>query len=117
MTTRMSVAEYNAMQAKAAKPTKYKSKATVVDGIRFPSKHEAEIYDMLKKLQSGGNVSYFLMQVPFRLLGGTIYRADFLVFYPDGSHKVFDAKGVETQMFRVKKREVEAAYPVEIHLI
>lgn len=117
MTTHMSVAEFRTMQAKVAKPTKYKSKATVVDGIRFPSKRQAGHYVDLMRQKRAGLVSYFLMEVPFRLPGGTIYRADFVVFYPDGTHRVLDSKGLATPAFKIKKREVEATYPVEIHLI
>ena len=96
---------------------KYNATATTVDGIRFDSKREAKLYCDLKLQRDAGEVLFFLRQVPFHLPGGTVYRADFMVFYSDGTSKVLDAKGRETKEFKVKKREVEAIYPVEIELI
>ena len=58
-----------------------------------------------------------LLQVPFHLPGGTIYRADFMEFWDDGEVRIVDVKGVETEAFKIKKREVEAIYPVNITVV
>lgn len=92
------------------KPNKYRAKATVVDGIRFASRKEAKRYGELKMMQAAGEVKWFTCQVPFRLDGGTVYRADFLVVWWNGNVTVEDAKGYRTQVYFVKRREVEAKY-------
>lgn len=99
------------------KRNKLNSTATVVDNLRFQSKLEASYYCHLKILQRIGEVKFFLWQVPFCLHGGKKYWCDFLVFLSDGSHRFIDVKGYETDLFKVKKSEVEAKYGVEIHVI
>jgi hypothetical protein len=94
---------------------KYGATPTVVDGIRFDSKREARCYESLKARQQAGEVAFFLRQVPIHLPGGTKLVIDFLVFFTDGRQPEFmDAKGHETAVFKVKRREVEAAYPIQI---
>jgi len=54
------------------------------------------------------------MQVPFHLPGKTTYRADFMEFWADGTVIVTEIKGFETQTWKLKKKLVEALYPIEI---
>ncbi len=99
----------------APRPNKYNAQPTVVDGIRFDSKREARLYESLKARRAAGEVAYFLRQVPVHLPGGTKLIVDFLVFYRDGREPEYlDAKGRETPVFKVKRREVEAAFPIRI---
>jgi hypothetical protein len=111
-----------AKAAEAPAPTepqrKYKNKPTTVDSIRFDSKKEARYYEQLKLRQAAGEVWYFLRQVPIYLPGGTRYVIDFLVFFKDPNRlaEYVDVKGRETQVFRLKKREVEHHYPIRITL-
>lgn len=86
-------------------------------GVTFHSKKEMGHYTNLRLLQRMGHVRYFLMQVPLRLKGGTVYRVDFQVFWPDGSVSYQDVKGMRTKVYKVKKREVEAEYPITIEEI
>lgn len=95
---------------------KYGNVATVVDGIRFDSKKEANYYKQLKVRQAAGEVWFWLRQVPVHLPGGTKYVVDFLVFLKDGSAQFVDVKGRQTAVFRLKKREVEHHYPIKILL-
>jgi hypothetical protein len=97
---------------------KYRNQPTVVDSIRFDSKKEARYYEQLKLRQAAGEVWYFLRQVPIYLPGGTRYVIDFLVFFKDPNRlaEYVDVKGRETQVFRLKKREVEHHYPIRILL-
>jgi hypothetical protein len=107
------------LQAAAQPPKagKYGNCPTTVDGIRFDSKREARYYEGLKIRKATGEVLFWLRQVPFHLPGGTKYVVDFLEFHHDGTVHVVDAKGKETQVFRLKKREVEHHYPVRIELV
>ena len=100
----------------AKRASKYGAVPTVVDGIRFDSKAEARYYERLKLRVQSGEVLYFLRQVPFYLPGGTRYVVDFMEVHADGSIHWVDVKGVETQMFRLKKRQVESLYPVTIEV-
>lgn len=96
--------------------SKYNNHPKTVDGIRFDSKKEARYYEQLKIRIATGEVRYFLMQVPLRLPGGTKYVVDFLVFFtdPDRAPEYVDVKGVQTKLFRVKKREIEHQFPIQI---
>ncbi len=117
MTNRMSVKEYNDIVSGNKGKSKYKNKRVRVDGILFDSKAEAAYYGYLLLLKKACEVSYFLMQVPFLLEGGVKYRLDFMVFYSCGRIENIDVKGVVTELFRVKKKMVEARYPVKIRCL
>ncbi len=95
---------------------KFHATPTERDGIRFDSKLEARYYQELKIRQRSGEILFFLRQVPIHLPGGTIYRVDFQEFHADGTVHFVDVKGMETQEFKIKKREVEAIYPLLIEV-
>lgn len=95
---------------------KYSAKAVEVDGMRFDSKKEAKRYVDLTRLRAAGVVSHFLRQVPFHLPGKTRFVCDFVVFWSDGRVTYEDVKGIQTETFRLKKRQVEELYPVEIEV-
>lgn len=99
------------------KPSKWKNKKAVVDGILFHSIKEASYYKtvVLPALESG-RFKMCLRQVPFRLPGGVIYRLDFLEFHDDGTVHAVDVKGVETDVFKIKKAQVEELYPIKIEI-
>lgn len=106
-----------AAREQETKPRKYNNQPTTRDGIRFASKKEATYYERLLIRQRTGEVSHFLMQVPFHLPGNTKYVLDFLIFYTDGRAPDYvDVKGSETPVFRLKKRQVESLYPIRITL-
>ena len=96
---------------------KYRAQATVVDGIRFDSKKEARYYGELKLRQRVGDVLCFLRQVPIHLPGQTRLVIDFLEFRTDGSVHFVDTKGVQTETFKLKKRQVEDLYPFDIEVV
>lgn len=96
---------------------KFRAKPVIDDGARFPSKLEHAYYQKLQRDQKDGSVLFFLRQVPFHLVGGIKYVLDFMVFYSDGSIRFLDIKGMETAEFLMKKKMVEATFPVEIEVI
>ena len=96
---------------------KFRAVAVENDGIKFSSKKEARVYQNLKLKQAAGEVVFFLRQVPFYLPGGVKYVCDFQVFYAAGNVRFLDAKGMQTESFKAKKRMVEALFPVEIEMV
>lgn len=104
-----------------AKKSKYNNVKTTVDGITFDSKKEAEYYCMLKILKQAGEIKDFGLQPRYELQppfekNGQKYRAityvaDFVIVNLDGTTEVIDVKGVETQVFKIKKKMFEYQYP------
>ena len=86
------------------------------DGIKFPSKKEGNYYLQLKALVKSGAMLFFLRQVPFHLPGEVVYRVDFQEFWANGEVRFIDVKGVDTPVSKMKRKQVEALYPVKIEL-
>ena len=104
---------------------KYGAKKTVRDGITFDSKHEAERYEELKLLQRFGEIRDLQLQVPFELIPSQIengkcveravkYIADFVYFDKNGNLVVEDAKGMKTELYRLKKKLMRYFKGIEI---
>jgi len=103
------------------KKHKYNASRTIVDGIRFASKREAEYYGELKLcLRAGEIVSFelqpeFIIQEGYRRGGKKVreikYIADFKVIYPDGRVEIVDTKGYRTKEYLLKKKLLLARYP------
>jgi len=97
---------------------KYHNKITLVDGIKFHSKKEAVRYQELKLLHDTGVISELKLQVRFPIVvnGKKIctYISDFTYFDNKGKFFCEDVKGVRTQIYRLKKKLVEALYPFTI---
>lgn len=101
-----------------AKSQKYKNKKTWEDGICWDSLKELNYYKELKILQKQGLISGFARQCQFILNEGTdkdnrciSYLADFIIFYPDGTYKIVDVKGMETPIFKQKAKLFKNKYP------
>ena len=97
--------------------SKYRNVPTVIDGLRFSSKAEAARYSELKLLQAANQVRWFIRQPRFDLGNGIVYVADFLVLwnadettFSDTRVTVEDVKGVETDVFKLKRKLFEAQY-------
>ena len=93
---------------------KFNAQKAERDGFKFHSKKEARFYDGLVLAQTAGEVVFFLRQVPFHLPGNVVYRVDFQVFHRDGTVRFVDVKGHRTADYIMKKKMVEALYPVTI---
>lgn len=115
---RMSAAEFR----QTAKTNKYGAKKTVLDGIRFDSKAEATYYAKLKQREKAGEVGGVELQRPFVILGPkgeliTTYKADFAFWdFKEDRFRVIDVKGVETQVFRLKRKLVKAYLGIDVEL-
>ena len=119
MSARWTLADVKALQSRGqvkSSSNKYNAKRTQVDGWWFDSKLEAARYDELKTLRRAGELLWFLCQVPFRLPGGIIYRADFLNVWRERV-TVEDCKGAMTRTSLNKIKQVEEIYGIKIELI
>ena len=96
---------------------KFRAKSVTDDGQHFPSQLEHAYYRKLKLDVAAGNVLFFLRQVPFHMAGGVKYVCDFVEFRTDGTVRFIDVKGVETAEFIMKKKMVEATFPIEIEVV
>jgi len=93
---------------------KFHAVRTEIDNIKFGSKKEAKRYQELLLLQKAGDAMFFLRQTPFHLPGEAKYLCDFVVFWKNGDITFEDVKGMKTPMYILKKKQVEALYPIEI---
>jgi hypothetical protein len=93
---------------RAKKVNKYKNKPCIVNGIKFISKKEGARYSDLLILQKYGHISNLKTQVVYPICAnGKIickYIADFTYTTKAGKHIVEDAKGVRTQVYKLKKK-------------
>jgi hypothetical protein len=106
--------------------SKYRAVKTEVDGILFDSKKEAKRYGELKLLEKAGEITQLELQPVFQCVVKEkkicSYRADFRYFDKKatgtmgqmGTMMVEDVKGFKTPVYRLKKKLVEALFPVKI---
>lgn len=101
---------------------KYRNNKTLIDGIVFDSRLEAQRWCELKILERAGEITdlqrqvHFELQPSFRKNGKTIrkieYVADFV--YRDrktGRMIIEDTKGMKTAVYKLKKKMFEYKYP------
>lgn len=94
---------------------KFRNVPTEVDGIKFSSKKESHYWQALQLAKKTGDLLFALRQVPFHINpGGVRYVVDFVEFWADGEVKFTDVKGFRTQSYILKKKLVEAQYPIKI---
>lgn len=123
-------------------PRKYRNVKVEVDGHKFDSKREAEVYVQLRSLEKAGAIRSLVLQPRFkfplrgkplrhlprvsartgkRMLGVEIsYRADFS-FEEQRKGKwvpvVIDVKGFDTQISRLKRAMVAAFHNVVVEIV
>lgn len=103
--------------------SKYHAKKTVVDGITFDSRKEADRYLVLKAMEEDRSIENLHRQVRYELVpafdvDGRHYRpvyyvADF-VYVEDGKEVVEDVKGVRTDVYRLKSKLFARRYGMTI---
>ena len=93
--------------------SKYHAKKTVVDGVTFDSKREANRYLVLKGMEEDGTIKDLRRQVRYELIpafdvDGKHYRPVFYVadfVYRENGHEVIeDVKGMRTDVYRLKSK-------------
>lgn len=111
------------------RPSKYKNRRETVDGITFDSVREARRFQQLRLEERAGLIHTLERQVPFSITAISAagdrkavakYIADFTYYrhQPDGDtlYVVEDVKGVQTDVFRLKRKLVEHEHGIEIQL-
>lgn len=97
------------------RPSKYGAKQTIVDGVKFPSKAEADYYCRLKLRMQAGQLAGFCRQPEFILQDGdgTVirYKADFAVWFNDGTTEVIECKGCDTADWKLREKLFRAKFP------
>lgn len=99
---------------------KYGNHKTNADGITFDSKHEAVCY---LRLKCDTNVKDLRLQVRYELVPKTdafravYYVADFVYQDSEGRTHVCDAKGIKTDVFRLKEKLFYARYGQKIEIL
>jgi len=95
--------------------TKYNNKKIVIDGIKFDSKLEASFYVYLKALNLDLTLQpKFNLQPSFKIFKKTYRAIDYLAdfsFSWKGQTLVIDAKGMETEVFKIKRKLLLFKYP------
>ena len=109
--------------------SKYGSKKTIVDNIKFDSKWEAERYGQLKAMERAMFIRDLELQVPYDIVVNDVkicrYVADFR-YKKESNHTITndeyyvevveDAKGFETPEFKLKKKLMKAVHNINIYL-
>lgn len=120
--------------------SKYGNRKTVVDGITFDSKKEANRFRELQLLERAGKITALQRQVKYVLIptqrefSNEIYKkgahqghfkpgkvlekecsyiADF-AYIQDGAYVVEDTKGVRTEAYKIKRKLMLERYGVQI---
>ena len=99
--------------------SKYNSRKTVIDGIKFDSVKEAKRYAELKLMERAGVISHLQMQVKFEVIPkcgkerSSNYIADF-VYQEDGNTVVEDVKGVKTPEYILKRKLMNWVHDIQI---
>lgn len=109
--------------------SKFNAVPTMVAGIKFASKAEANRYRELVLLEKAGEITHLLLQPacllyvtplgasrrdPTELIPVGTYRGDFQYLTKAGQVVIEDVKGVRTPIYQLKKRIVEALYGIAI---
>ena len=91
------------IRAAEKRRNKYGNRITYIDGKRFDSIHEAQIYQELKLRVAAGELRCILRQVRFDLAETEKlqYVSDFVIIYPDMRIEVLDAKSEATRKNKV----------------
>lgn len=92
----------------------------------FPSAAERQRYARLKFMERAGEISRLRLQPAFPIIIRTAgsgdkkvatYRADFEYETREGRRVIEDVKGLETDVFKLKRKIVEAFYGITLTIV
>lgn len=96
---------------------KFHAMPTEFQGVKYASKKEARYAQELLLRQKAGEVVFALRQVPFYLPGSVRHVIDFQEFHADGTVHFVEVKGYDTPLGKLKRKMVEAIYPIKIEVV
>jgi hypothetical protein len=120
---RQTAARENALtqQAPAPRRSKYGNVPTEAFGHKFASQIEAEHYVSLRSAERRGEIRGLIVHPRYRLeiSGVTVchYIADFEFSNKRGELVVQDVKGVETPVFRLKRKLMKVLLGIDVKVI
>ncbi|MBN9028885.1 MAG: hypothetical protein BGO05_18595 [Rhizobiales bacterium 63-7] len=122
MTIHLSAKHGAAFAPGKSKRNKYGSEKTLLDGILFDSKAEANFYAALKQRAKGGEVTDIELQRQYDLIVHGVlvarYRADFVFFDRIAcARRVVDVKGVVTRDFAIKRKLMKACHGIKVEVV
>lgn len=99
---------------------KYNNCITYIDGKRFASRKEAMHFVYLRSLQEKAQINNLQLQtsMEFKINDKKIftYRPDF-EYDDNNGHHIIDVKGVQTPLFKLKRKLIEAQYNCKIEIV
>lgn len=98
-------------------PSKYHNQPVTVDSMRFDSKAEAGRWGQLVAAQEAGAITNLRRQVRYPLDVNGLRVCDYVadhVYDENGVTVVEDVKGMETAVYRIKRKLMLAVYGVAI---
>lgn len=106
---------------------KYRNKKVIIENYVFDSIQEGRRYKELKLLLKGGRISnlelqpHFLLQDNFKKNGKTYRKIEYIAdfkYIEEGKTIVEDVKGMQTDVFKLKRKLFEKKYPdLELRII
>lgn len=104
------------------KRSKYRNKKTEFNGVMYASRLEAEYAALLAVRLKAGEIDYLETQKRFdAVINGKkcfAYIADFYFFDKVANRwRIVDVKGFETDVFKLKRKVIEALHGNEIELV
>lgn len=100
------------------KKSKYSNKKTLYKGHLYDSKKESQRAMELDSLKKRGVIKDWWVQPEFKIIHQGVkicsYFADFAVLYNNGFIEYEDVKGVKTDIYRLKKKLVQAFHGITI---
>lgn len=100
--------------------SKYRNVKCTYKGFKFDSIGERDWYKTLELLQLAGEISELKTQVKFPIVINNLkicsYIADFTYHDKQGNYIVEDFKGVQTSIFKLKKKLMKAVYGIDVLL-
>lgn len=119
----ISAAAWRAQKAQPKAKRKYRNEPVVVDGRRYDSKREAAYCENLILLEKAGKIGGLEFQRRFQLLGPKgevicVYVADACFWdHEQDRFRVIDVKGVETAVFKLKRKLMHAIKGIDVEVV
>lgn len=95
---------------------KYHAHSTQYEGITYHSKKEAAYAQELDLRVRGKDIKNWERQIPIELRAGPdnlkicTYYVDFLIHHKNGDKELVEIKGFETDLWRMKRKLLEALW-------